>query len=215
MSEARRLECETIQLLPQDVGSRISAFLHEPDPLPWAPGVAPARVDQKIPLEAPNPRIPKRTFRLSRGVGPLVSSALPPALQFTMAASSSRDTPQPAASASRGAPQPASEACELKVGSFNIGFEQGMMTGKSVGSFNFGEASARGSVAPVRRLRAALGDDGQWVVGHWQRFVRKLLGIHPRARRAQRPAWRWRIRHAWNRSRWRKLLRHWRVRYLL
>ena len=40
--EAKRLECETIQLLPQDVGSRISAFLHEPDPLPWPPGVAPA-----------------------------------------------------------------------------------------------------------------------------------------------------------------------------
>jgi len=28
-------------------------------------------------------------------------------------------------------------------------------------------------------------------------------------------AWRWRIRHTWNRIRWRLLLRHWRVRYLL
>ena len=96
-------------------------------------------------------------------------------------------TPLP--QASRGAPQPSSEACELPVGSFNF--------------------------VPVRRLRAALGDDGQWLVGHWQRFVRKLLGIRPRARRAQRPAWLWRIRHAWNRIRWRLLLRHWRVRHLL
>ena len=48
-----------------------------------------------------------------------------------MAASSSRDTPQPAASASRGAPPCASEACELMVGSFNVGFEQKMKTGKS------------------------------------------------------------------------------------
>ena len=178
MCEAKRLECETIQLLPQDVGSRISAFLHEPDPLPWAPRREGKRLEWIEPL------------RLSRGVAPLVSGALPPAVQFAMAASSCRDTPQPAASASRGAPQPSSEACELPVGSFNFG--------------------------PVRRLRAALGDDGQWLVGHWQRFVRKLLGIRLRARRAHSHRTRvWRIRQAWNRIRWRLLLRHWRVRYLL
>ena len=120
MCEAKRLECETIQLLPQDVGSRISAFLHEPDPLPWAPGVAPgSRPLSLSPEPDPLPWAPRgegkrlewmEPLRLSRGVGPLVSGALPPAVQCAMAASASADAPQPAALASPGPPQPAPSA---------------------------------------------------------------------------------------------------------